>query len=175
MVERKWAKKAVQIDLDGEECGYTGSEALMKEVWVNLLDNAAKFSLEGSTVEVRLRQLGPETVVTVRDSGPGMDETTQMRIFDQFYQGDTSHCGRPQASLYPIHCKGRCHLAEGPHFQSLFLLICCSAPFSALTCSGFTAGPACFKRLCRLIPAIIFCRLALPLAAWATSPRLARA
>ena len=29
--------------------------------------------------------------VTVRDDGPGMDEATQARVFDQFYQGDTSH------------------------------------------------------------------------------------
>lgn len=62
------------------------------------------------------------------------------------------------------------------HFPvSVYFLICCSAALSCLICSGFTAGPACFKRFCRLIPAIIFCRLALPLAASATSPRLARA
>ena len=29
--------------------------------------------------------------VTVRDDGPGMDEATQARVFDQFYQSDTSH------------------------------------------------------------------------------------
>ena len=91
MVERKWAKKAIQIDLDGEKCVYNGSETLLKEVWVNLLDNAAKFSPEGGVVEVRLRRLSTETVVAVRDSGPGMDKATQGRIFDQFYQGDTSH------------------------------------------------------------------------------------
>ncbi len=91
MIERKWAKKTVQIQLDGEECTYTGSKALLKEVWVNLLDNAAKFSPEGSTVEVCLQRLSVEIVVAVRDSGPGMDGATQGRIFDQFYQGDTSH------------------------------------------------------------------------------------
>lgn len=91
MVERKWTKKAVQIQLDDEECVYTGSEALMKEVWMNLLDNAVKFSPDSGIVEVRLRQLRAETVVTIRDHGPGIDEDTQKRIFDQFYQGDTSH------------------------------------------------------------------------------------
>lgn len=62
------------------------------------------------------------------------------------------------------------------HFLvSVYFLICCSTSLSCLTCSGFTAGPACFKRLCSVIPAIIFCRLAFPWAASATSPRLARA
>lgn len=36
------------------EADYTGSEALLKEVWLNLLDNAAKFSPEGGTVAVTL-------------------------------------------------------------------------------------------------------------------------
>jgi signal transduction histidine kinase len=30
-------------------------------------------------------------VVTVKDTGPGMDRETQKRIFDKFYQGDASH------------------------------------------------------------------------------------
>ncbi len=91
MVERKWAKKAVQIQLDGEDCVYTGNETLMKEVWVNLLDNAAKFSPEGGVIDVRPRRLSAGIVVTVQDHGSGMDQDTQKRIFDQFYQGDTSH------------------------------------------------------------------------------------
>lgn len=91
MIERKWAKKTIQIHLDADECVYTGNEPLLKEVWMNLLDNAAKFSPKGGIVEVCLRLLSTETVVTVRDSGPGMSEAIQKRIFDQFYQGDTSH------------------------------------------------------------------------------------
>ena len=91
MIERKWAKKSIQVHLNVDECIYIGNESLLKEVWMNLLDNAAKFSPKGGVVEVCLRRLSAETVVTVRDSGPGMSKTTQEHIFDQFYQGDTSH------------------------------------------------------------------------------------
>ena len=81
---------AVEIPEEGK-CMYTGSEALLKEVWVNLLDNAVKFSPEGGTVTLTLQQHPDAVTVTVTDQGPGMDEATQARIFDQFYQGDTSH------------------------------------------------------------------------------------
>lgn len=96
LVQQKWAhKKSVGLAVETDEddaCLYTGSEALLQEVWVNLLDNAIKFSPEGGTVTLRLRR-SPDggVTVTVTDEGPGMDEATQRRIFDQFYQGDTSH------------------------------------------------------------------------------------
>ena len=95
MTEQRWSRRkkidlAVEIPEEGE-CLYTGSEALLKEVWVNLLDNAVKFSPEGGTVTLTLQQHPDAVTVTVTDQGPGMDEATQARIFDQFYQGDTSH------------------------------------------------------------------------------------
>lgn len=95
MTEQRWSRRkkidlAVEIPEEGE-CLYTGSEALLKEVWVNLLDNAVKFSPEGGTVTLTLQQHPDTVTVTVTDQGPGMDEATQARIFDQFYQGDTSH------------------------------------------------------------------------------------
>ena len=91
MMEQKWASKELEIRLDADECQYTGNEALLKEVWINLLDNAIKFSPSEGEVELTLRQTGQGVEVTVRDYGSGMDKSVQSHIFDQFYQGDTSH------------------------------------------------------------------------------------
>lgn len=91
MMEQKWAAKSLDIRLDAEACLYTGSEALLKEVWMNLLDNAIKFSTPGGRVEVQLHQTPQGAAVVVRDEGPGMDEATRAHIFDRFFQGDTSH------------------------------------------------------------------------------------
>lgn len=93
MVEQKWAAKGVSIRLEGpeEDVMCTGDEDLLKEVWVNLLDNALKFSPVGSEVTLFLGRDDEGLRVTVTDQGPGMDGDTRKRIFERFYQGDTSH------------------------------------------------------------------------------------
>ena len=91
LMEQKWRSKQIDIRFDGEELMCSGNEAQLKEVWVNLLDNAVKFSPPGGTVELTLKQEGSDLVAAIQDEGPGMEESVQAHIFDQFYQGDTSH------------------------------------------------------------------------------------
>lgn len=91
VTQQKWRNKVLTFEADLQETDYTGSEALLKEVWLNLLDNAAKFSPEGGTVGVTLRYKKNARTVTITDQGAGMDAETQAHIFEQFYQGDTSH------------------------------------------------------------------------------------
>lgn len=95
MVEQKWSgKKKIVLTVEMPEddfCILNGNEAMLKEVWVNLLDNAFKFSPEGGAVSLTLQNKPAAVKVTVTDHGSGMDEATKAHIFDQFYQGDTSH------------------------------------------------------------------------------------
>lgn len=94
VVEQKWARKkkvALDVQAGEDECVFTGSETLLQEVWVNLLDNAVKFSPEGGVVTLSLQQKPDAVAVTVADQGPGIEPAAQRRIFDQFYQADTSH------------------------------------------------------------------------------------
>lgn len=57
----------------------------------NLLSNAIKFSNEGGKIIVSLKRQGDDAVISVQDFGLGMSQETGARIFDRFYQGDTSH------------------------------------------------------------------------------------
>ncbi|MEE3457450.1 MAG: HAMP domain-containing sensor histidine kinase [Lachnospiraceae bacterium] len=91
VTEQKWRDKNLDFEADIEDVEYLGNEALLKEVWLNILDNAAKFSPEGEVVNVTLHKKGGEIIAAVTDHGPGMDEKTKAHIFEQFYQGDTSH------------------------------------------------------------------------------------
>ncbi len=93
-VQQKWAgRRTVHLDVCLPEGGaqpFVGSRDLLAQVWVNLLDNAVKFSPQGGTVSVTLLDSPGEVAVTVTDQGPGMDEQTRAHMFEQFYQGDTS-------------------------------------------------------------------------------------
>ncbi|MGZ4351944.1 MAG: ATP-binding protein [Gaiellaceae bacterium] len=60
----------------------------------NLLDNAAKWSPAGATVEIAVR----EGQVTVRDHGPGIDEADLPHVFDRFYRAATAR-GMPGSGL----------------------------------------------------------------------------
>lgn len=63
----------------------------MEIVWNNLLTNAIKFTPKDGSVKIELRKEVHQAIVKVSDSGCGMGEETCRRIFDRFYQGDTSH------------------------------------------------------------------------------------
>ena len=91
VTRQKWRDKPLQFEAALAPCTYHGSEALVKEIWLNLLDNAAKFSPENGTISVTLHCEQGRLVVAVTDQGCGMDAETCCHIFEQFYQGDTSH------------------------------------------------------------------------------------
>ena len=62
------------------------------QVMTNLLSNAAKFSAEGSTVDVTMAIVDDATVrIGVHDCGPGIPESFRGRIFGRFAQADMSH------------------------------------------------------------------------------------
>ncbi len=91
LMESAWAGKDLALCLELEEVHYNGSAELLSHVWRNLLSNAIKFSPDGGELKIDLYRNDSEIVVEITDEGPGMDEETAARIFDKFYQGDTSH------------------------------------------------------------------------------------
>lgn len=74
-----------------EDVIITCDESLLEIVWSNLISNAIKFTEPGGKIAITLKKEGCTVIVSVKDSGCGMDETTGRYIFDKFYQGDTSH------------------------------------------------------------------------------------
>lgn len=62
----------------------------MGQVWVNLLHNAIKFTPQGGSISVSLSSNDDQAVVCIADTGPGIDEQDQQRIFERFYKADQS-------------------------------------------------------------------------------------
>lgn len=91
--ENVWEKKHIDFEADLEDSAVIAAdESLLALVWTNLLSNAFKFTPEGGRVTLTQRtEDDGSVIVTVTDTGCGMDEETQKHIFDKFYQGDVSH------------------------------------------------------------------------------------
>ncbi|HEV2484740.1 MAG TPA: ATP-binding protein [Terracidiphilus sp.] len=66
----------------------TGDAMRLKQVIVNLVDNAIKYTLEGGRVLVRLEAQGREAVLTVADTGIGIPAESLPHVFDRFYRTD---------------------------------------------------------------------------------------
>ncbi len=89
--EPRWIGKNINLTVDMEELSYRGNEELLSEVWLNLIDNAIKFTPDGGNIQIKLLYVDDALFFKIKDSGKGIAAETAEHIFDKFYQGDTSH------------------------------------------------------------------------------------
>lgn len=93
--ENEWERKGIEIETDiADEIYINADPELLMLVWQNLISNAVKFTDKGGTVSLSCSENDGCTVVSVKDTGCGMDEDTGRHIFEKFYQGDTSHASK---------------------------------------------------------------------------------
>ena len=89
--EQVWEEREIEIDTDlQEDVLVRMDEELLELVWNNLLSNAFKFTPNGGAVRLCLKAEGEYVLVTVADTGIGMTAREGARIFEKFYQADSS-------------------------------------------------------------------------------------
>lgn len=85
-----WEKKNIVFDIDLDDMEIHASEEMLKHVWLNLLQNAIKFSKEGGCIHIRNKSDETQHEIEISDEGVGMDNETKERLFEKFYQADKS-------------------------------------------------------------------------------------
>ena len=93
VTQQKWRQKELDFDADLAPAEYTGSEGLLKEVWLNLLDNAAKHGGSGKRIDTSISREGEFEVVRVRDYGPGVPAAELPYVKQKFYKGSSKARG----------------------------------------------------------------------------------
>jgi two-component system phosphate regulon sensor histidine kinase PhoR len=84
-------EKAIQILLSCEETlSMNLNAALIEQAFVNLLDNAIKYSGPDSSIEIEAKQINAEVVILFRDHGIGIASEHLPRLFERFYRADPS-------------------------------------------------------------------------------------
>lgn len=88
-------QKNIRIEDELDEVSVSLDENMLEIIWNNLLSNAIKFTNPGGTIfisqKIQRDSARDFVQISITDTGCGMDKATQKRIFDKFYQGDTSH------------------------------------------------------------------------------------
>ncbi|MFC4306686.1 sensor histidine kinase [Cohnella boryungensis] len=89
-MEYHWSRKDIELSVQLQEVQCFANEELLSQVWMNLLDNAIKFTPSHGQIQIELSSTQRGRVVTIRDTGMGMTEEEQLRIFERFYKSDRS-------------------------------------------------------------------------------------
>ena len=84
----------LRVLLDDGPCVVQGDATRLQQVVWNLLSNAVKFSRPGSVVEARLSTGETDAVLTVTDTGEGIDPELLPHVFDRFWQADRGRTRR---------------------------------------------------------------------------------
>ncbi len=84
-------EKQIAIETAYKECPHiSGDRDLLFQLFANLLDNAIKFSPEGSPVTITLDQIKGNLRITISDRGIGIAEEEKEKVFERFYRSDKS-------------------------------------------------------------------------------------
>ncbi|MGM9602315.1 MAG: sensor histidine kinase [Faecousia sp.] len=82
--------KEIDVDVSLQPYQINANEEMLSQVWINLLNNAVKFTPQGGRIGICLQNAGESAIVSIQDNGIGMEPEVIKHIFDKFYQGDSS-------------------------------------------------------------------------------------
>jgi two-component system sensor histidine kinase BaeS len=82
--------RPIALEVDGGPIAVDGDPDRLRQVLGNLLSNALRYTPEVGPVEVHVTADGPDAVLAVTDSGPGIPEGELPRVFDRFFRGSRS-------------------------------------------------------------------------------------
>lgn len=83
--------KDVSMTIVGDNGVIKGVHRLLYEVVYNLCDNAIKYNVAGGNVNVSIEEKGKDVIISVKDTGIGIDKEHQAKVFERFYRVDKSH------------------------------------------------------------------------------------
>jgi signal transduction histidine kinase len=91
LLEKQWSQKSLEMNLELSPVKIFGNEEMLSHLWINLIDNAIKYTNENGHITIMCCKMNDEIIFKISDDGNGMDDYTRKHIFDKFFQGDRSH------------------------------------------------------------------------------------
>lgn len=89
-LQDKAERAGVRLTLEGQKCLVVGNAGLLDEMVSNLCDNAIRYNRVNGKVYVWVYQIAGHPTVSVSDTGIGIPEEAQPKVFERFYRVDKS-------------------------------------------------------------------------------------
>lgn len=103
-LEVRLGRRQITVDIAPDVPLVLVDPVLFEQVFVNLLENADKYTAPDTSIEIRASRAGENVTVDVSDHGPGIPAGTETRVFEKFFRG--LHVGVSGAGLGLPICKG---------------------------------------------------------------------
>lgn len=96
--EPQWTIKRITIHPDLDKVSITADQALLNQVWINLLNNAVKFTPENGHIHLELSEEAEYVFISISDNGIGISKDDQLHMYERFYKVDKSRTNRSSGS-----------------------------------------------------------------------------
>ena len=90
ILEARVQQNDIHVELKGDCLILNSNDGYMRELLINLIDNAIKYNNPGGMVRVSIEKLEHQAKIVVADNGIGIPINAQSRIFERFYRVDKS-------------------------------------------------------------------------------------
>lgn len=90
ILEQQIARSEIQVDCEGRCLILHSNEGYIRELFINLIDNAIKYNNPGGTVRIIIAHTEQQAKIVIADNGIGIPLHAQSRIFERFYRVDKS-------------------------------------------------------------------------------------
>lgn len=90
LLEKKWAKKKLKFSIDFEEYEICANEEMLKQVWLNVIDNAIKYATPKTEIIIEITKSAKHILVRIEDTGEIIPEEEIGKVFNKFYRAEKS-------------------------------------------------------------------------------------
>ncbi|MBC7694439.1 MAG: HAMP domain-containing histidine kinase [Burkholderiales bacterium] len=123
--------KMITINIE-KDIYYSGDKELLPSIFINLIENAIKYSFDKVHIEVMLKMLHNKPLLEIKDQGCGIPDEEKETIFHKFYRSGNEHTRKTKGTgiglyivksicdLHNVHIKALNHSPNGSIFQLQF-------------------------------------------------------